>query len=133
MWSFYWDKITDRLSKYLSDVLMSYQWEIEFCCRGSKILDLIRNSHQSYYSFCDTLNISTIKLFVFSNLVPRISCFSIKEGGVLHIKEQTCPGNKVVYLVTACKFNCGRKRKVSYPTKNKKNRWVKKDKKLRKS
>ena len=44
LWSHYWDEITDRITKCLSDVLVSYQWEIDFCYRGSKILrDLIRN------------------------------------------------------------------------------------------
>ena len=36
-----WDGITDQITKCLADVLMSYQWEIEFCYSGSKIRDPI--------------------------------------------------------------------------------------------
>ena len=38
--------MTDRMTKCFSGVLMSYQWEIEFCYRGSKLQDLIRNLQQ---------------------------------------------------------------------------------------
>ena len=69
MWSYYWDEITDRITKCLSYVLMSYQWEIEFCYCGSKIRDLIRNLQQNRMSFCSTINMCTINLFAFSNLI----------------------------------------------------------------
>ena len=101
MWSYYWDEITDRITKYFSDVLLSYQKEIEFCYRGSKIWDLIRNLQQNHSSFCDTINMCTINLFVFSNLVPRVSWLSNREeGSFLDIKKPAYPGNEVVYLVT---------------------------------
>ena len=71
----------DRITKCLSDVLMSYQREIEFCYRVSKIRDLIRNLQQNHLSICDTINICTINLFVFNNLVPRVSWLTNKEEG----------------------------------------------------
>ena len=36
MWSYYWDEITDRITKSVSDVLMPYQLLIEFSYGGSK-------------------------------------------------------------------------------------------------
>ena len=76
--------------------------KIEFCYRGSKIRDLIRNLQQNHSSFCNTINMCRINWFVFSNLAPRVSWLSDREeGALLHIKKPTCPGNEVVYLVTA--------------------------------
>ena len=109
MWSYYGYEITDRIARCLPDVLMSYQWQIKFCCCGSKIRDLIRNLQQHYSSFCDNINKCTINLFVFSNFVFRVSwVLDGDEGTSLHIKKPTCPGNEVVDLVTAGKVNCGR-------------------------
>ena len=105
MRSHYWDGITDQITKCLADVLMSYQWEIEFCYRGSKIRDLIRKLQQNHSTFCSTINMCTINLFVFSNSVPRVSW---EESAFYHIKKPTCPGNEVVYLITAWRLNCGR-------------------------
>ena len=47
MWSHYWDEIQDQITKCFSDVLMSYQWEIEFCYIGSKIRDLMEFTTKS--------------------------------------------------------------------------------------
>ena len=97
--SYYQDEITDRITKYLSDVLLSYLWQIEFCYCRSKIRDLIRNLHQNHSSFCGTNNMFKITLFVFSKILHRVFwLFDRKES----------PGNKVVYLVTAWKLNLGR-------------------------
>ena len=63
----------------------------------NKILVILR-----YYQ------LKSYTLFVFSNLVPRVCWLSDKvEGVVLHVKKQACSGNKVMYLVTAWKLNCG--------------------------
>ena len=63
----------------------------------NKILVILRYYQLKYYT-----------VFVFSNLVPRVRWLSDKEEGVfLHIKKQACSGNKVMYLVTAWKLNCG--------------------------
>ena len=100
MWLNYWDEVTDRIAKCLSDVLMSYKWEIEFCYSCTKIRDLTRNLQQNHSSFWDTINMWTIKLFAFSNLVPRVSWLSDREGGTFfHIKNPTCSGNELVYLL----------------------------------
>ena len=108
MWSHYWDEIQDQITKCFSDVLMSYQWEIEFCYIGSKIRDLIWNLQQNHSSFCDTSNMCTIN-FLFSNLVPRVSWPSDNEEDTFrHINKPTYPGNKVVNLVTTWKLNHGR-------------------------
>ena len=70
--------------------------------RGSKIRHLMRNLQQNHSSFCGTINMSTMNLFVFSNLVPRVSRLSDREEGVfLHIKKLMCPGNEVMYLLAA--------------------------------
>ena len=107
MWSYYWDEITDRITKCLADVLMPYQWEIKFCYCGSKIWDFILNLQQNHLPFCDSINMCTINLFVFSNLISRVSWLSDREEGTFHyIEKPTCPGNQVVYLVTAWKLNC---------------------------
>ena len=77
---------------------MSYQPEIEFCYRGSKIRYLIWNLQQNHSSFCDTINMCTINLFVFSNLVSKVSwIFSREEGVFLLIKKPTSSGNEVVF------------------------------------
>ena len=70
-----WESRLNR--KVFSDVLMLYQWEIELCYHSSKIRDLMRNLWQNHSSFCDTVNMCTINLFVLSNLVPRVSRLSI--------------------------------------------------------
>ena len=109
MWSYYGDEIADRIAKCLSNVLMSYHWEIEFSCRGSEIRDLIRNLQQNHSSLCDIINMCTINLFLFSNLIFWVSwLFDWEKGVFLHIKKPTCLRDEVVYLVTACKLNCGR-------------------------
>ena len=57
---------------------------------------------QNYSSFCDTINMCMINLFIFSTLAPRVSwLFDKEEDAFLHIKKPTCPGNKVLYLVAA--------------------------------
>ena len=62
--------------------------------------DLIRNLQQSHSSFCDTINMCTINLIVFSNLIPRVSwLFDREECVFLHIKKSTWPGNEVLYSV----------------------------------
>ena len=94
MRSHYWDEIKYWITKHFSDVLISYQWEIEFCSCGSKIRDLIWNLQQNDLSFCDTINMCTI------NLAPRVSLLSDKEEGTfLHIKKSTCPGKKFYILL----------------------------------
>ena len=70
----------------------------------TKIYNKITFIHlqQNHSSFFDTINICTIILFVFSNLIRRVSWLSNREEGTFfHIKKPTCPGNEVVYLVTA--------------------------------
>ena len=74
---------------------------------------------------------STINLFVFSNIVPKVSWLSNEEGNFLHIKKPKCPGNKIVYLVV--KIELRSLTQVPHVTKKKKNRSVKKAKKLRNS
>ena len=50
----------------------------------------------------DSINMFMINMFVFINLVPRISWLSGKEEGtILHIKKPKYPGNQVVYLAAA--------------------------------
>ena len=109
MWSYYWDEIKDRVTKCLSDVLMSYQWEIEFCYRVSKIREVIWNLQLHHSSFCETSNMCTTNFLGFISLIPRVFRLSNREeGAFFHIKKPTYPGSKVVYLVTAWKLNCGR-------------------------
>ena len=75
---------------------------------------------------------SAINLFVFSNIVPKVSWLSNEEGNFLHIKKPKCPGNKIVYLVV--KIELRSLTQVPHVTKKKKkNRSVKKAKKLRNS
>ena len=67
------------------------------------------NLQQNHLSFYVTINMCIINLIVFSNLVPRVSWLSDKEeAAFLHIKKAKCPGNMVVYLLTAGKLNCGK-------------------------
>ena len=77
---------------------------------------------------------STINLFVFSNIVPKVSWLSNEEGNFLHIKKPTCPGNKIVYLVV--KIELRSLAHVPHITKKQqqklKNRSVKKAKKSKK-
>ena len=77
---------------------------------------------------------STINLFVFSNIVPKVSWLSNEEGNFLHIKKPTCPGNKIVYLVV--KIELRSLAQVPHITKKQKqklkNRSVKKAKKSKK-
>ena len=77
---------------------------------------------------------STINLFVFSNIVPKVSWLSNEEGNFLHIKKPTCPGNKIVYLVV--KIELRSLTQVPHVTKKQqqklKNRSVKKAKKSKK-
>ena len=47
MW-YYWDEITDQIKKCFLNVLISYQWEIEFCYHGSNIQNLIQNLQQNH-------------------------------------------------------------------------------------
>ena len=47
MW-YYWDEITDQIKKCFLNVLISYQWEIEFCYHGSDIQNLIQNLQQNH-------------------------------------------------------------------------------------
>ena len=122
--------IIDWITNCLLDVLMSYQPEIEFCYRGSKIRYLIWNLQQNHSSFCDTMNMCTINLFVFSNLVSKVSwIFSREEGAFLLIKKPTCSGNEVVFSYSVrIDFVVAKKKN----NKKIKNSWVKKTKKLRK-
>ena len=95
--------------KCLSNVLMSYQWETKFRHRGSKIRDLTWNLQQNHLSFCNIINMCGINLFIYSNLVSRVSWLSGRdECALLHTKKLTCPGYQVLYLVTAWKLNCSR-------------------------
>ena len=77
---------------------------------------------------------STINLFVFSNIVPKVSWLSNEEGNFLHIKKPKCPGNKIVYLVV--KIELRSLAQVPHITKKQqqklKNRSVKKAKKSKK-
>ena len=88
--------LPNQITKCLPDVLMSYQREIKFCYRGSRIRDLIRNLQQNHSSFCDTINMFTINLFVCSKLFPRFSWISDREeGALLHIKKSTALGTRL--------------------------------------
>ena len=87
MWSYYWDERTDRIAKSLLIVLKSCQWEIEFYCPDSKIRDLTRNLQQNHSSLYDITNMCAINLFVFSNLVPRVSWLSDTEEGPFILKS----------------------------------------------
>ena len=79
----------------------------EFCYRGRKIRDLLRNWQQNHSSICDTMDICTINLFVFSNLVRMISWPSNRgKFAFFHIKQPACPGNEFLDLNTAWKLNC---------------------------
>ena len=77
---------------------------------------------------------STINLFVFSNIVPKVSWLSNEKGNFLHIKKPKCPGNKIVYLVV--KIELRSLAQVPHITKKQqqklKNRSVKKAKKSKK-
>ena len=61
---------------------------------------------------------STINLFVFSNIVPKVSWLSNEEGNFLHIKKPKCPGSKIVYLVV--KIELRSLTQVPHVTKKKK-------------
>ena len=63
---------------------MSYQWAIEFFCRGSKMRELIRSLQQDHLSYYETINICAINFFVFSNLVVRVSWLSDSEEEAFH-------------------------------------------------
>ena len=130
MWSHYWDEITDRIAKCLLVVLKSCQREIEFYCPDSKIRDLTRNLQQNHSSLCDITNICAINLFVFSNLVPRVSWLPDREEGPFISKAN-------IFWERGSVFSCGVKTELQSPTQvshvTKKNTWVKNAKKLRKS
>ena len=126
MWSYYWDEKTNRIAKCLCNVLMSYQWEIGFCYRGSKIRYLIRNLLQNHSSFWDTIKQLTINFFLFNNLVPRVPWLS--DTG------RRLPSNNTANMSwePGCIFSYSAQTElrslmqVSHVRKKIKNRWVKK-------
>ena len=109
MWSHYWDEITDRIAKCLLVVLKSCQWEIEFYCPDSKIRDLTRNLQQNHSSLCDITNICAINLFVFSNLVPRVSWLPNREESPFISKAN-------IFWERGSVFSCGVKTALQSPT-----------------
>ena len=133
MWSHYWDDIKDGITKCFSDAVMSYQWEIEFCYRGSKIRDLIWSLQQNHSSLCDTINMCTLNLFVLSNLVPRVSWLSDKEEGAY--KKASMSWEQGCVFSYSTKIELRSLTQGSHVTKKIKDEWAKKakKKKLRKS
>ena len=69
MWLYYWYEITGQITKCLSDVLMSFQCEIEFCYCGSKIRGLVRDLQQNPPSFSGIINVCRINLLMSSYLI----------------------------------------------------------------
>ena len=113
---------------------MSYQYEIKFCYRGSKIRDFIRNLQQNHSLFCDTIIMCTINLFLFNSLVPRVSGLSDRDGRrFASYQKANMPWERVCVFSYSVKIELRSLRQVLHVTKQKKNRRIKKAKKLRKS
>ena len=111
-----------------SNVKMSGQWEIKVCYRGSKMQDLIQNLQQNHSPFCDIINMCTINLFAFTNLVPRVSWLSEREGHLSSYQKASMPWE------WGCTFSYSMKiellANISFMLNKKvKNRWIKKTKK----
>ena len=124
MWSIYWNEITDQIIQTLANVLMSYQWEIEFYYRG--------NNHSAILSIC----VWSICLYLTTSfpgslgfLIGRKAPSFISKSQ--HVWERGCVFSYSVktelWLLTHC---------FTRNKNNNNNRWVKKEKKnknLRKS
>ena len=137
MWSYYWDEKTNRIAKCLCNVLMSYQWEIGFCYRGSKIRYLIRNLLQNHSSFWDTIKQLTINFFLFNNLVPRVPWLSDTGRRLPSNNTANMPWEPGCIFSYSAQTELRSLMQVSHVRKKIKNRWVKKatttKKKIRKS
>ena len=126
MWSYYWDEKTNRIAKCLCNVLMSYQWEIGFCYRGSKIRYLIRNLLQNHSSFWDTIKQLTINFFLFNNLVPRFPWLSDTGRRLPSNNTANMPWEPGCIFSYSAQTELRSLMQVSHVRKKIKNRWVKK-------
>ena len=111
---------------------MQYQWEIEFCYCGSKKRDLVQNLQQNHSSFCDTINMCKTNLFVFSNLIPRVSWLSGRKMPFFISKNPTCPGKWGCVFSYSMKIELQLLTQVSPVTKKNKKWMSKKSKKTKK-
>ena len=112
---------------------MSYQYEIEFSYRGSKIRDSIRNLQRNRSLFCDTIIMCTINLFLFNSLVPRVSGISDRdERRFPSYQKPNMPWERACVFNYSVEIKLRSLRQVLHVTKQK-NRRVKKAKKIRKS
>ena len=132
---------------------MSYQWEIEFCCCGSRIWDLIWNLRQNHVWNVFKVNnkitrttppCSSVSILNFEQVNASWVClylatsFPESLGFLIRRKASSFISKDNMLWEQGCVFSCSMKielrslTQVSDVTKKFKNRWAKKAKKLRK-
>ena len=126
-----WDKITDQITKCLSDVLMSYQWETEFCYRGSKM-------RVPYGIYNKVTRHSAIPSICVGSICLDLATSFPASLGFLIGRNASSYQKVNMHWEQGCVFSYHEKielkslTQVSHVTKKIKNRWVKKAKKRKK-